>query len=68
MAKGERDLPKLTAEQVHAHERFVWMEITMKELQRACRVLREAEQFGPVVDIVFQRAVQLTMSDGEFTP
>jgi hypothetical protein len=31
MANGERDLPKLTAEQVHAHERFAWMEITMKE-------------------------------------
>jgi hypothetical protein len=30
MAKGERDLPKLTAEQVHAHERFAWMEITMR--------------------------------------
>jgi len=34
MAKGERDLPKLTAEQVRAHERFASMEITMKELQR----------------------------------
>jgi hypothetical protein len=30
--------------------------------------LREAEQFGPVVDIVIQRFVQLTMPDGEFTP
>jgi hypothetical protein len=39
-----------------------------EELQRACRVLREAEQFGPVVNIVFQRVVQLTMPDGEFTP
>ena len=56
MAKGERDLPKLTAEQVHAHERFAWMEITMRSFNVACRVLREAEQFGPVVDIVFQRA------------
>jgi len=34
MAKGERDLPKLTAELVRAHERFASMEITMKELQR----------------------------------
>jgi formylglycine-generating enzyme len=32
----ERDLPKLTTEQVHAHERFARMEITVEELQCAC--------------------------------
>ena len=29
MAKSEHDLPKLTADQVNAHERFAWMEITV---------------------------------------
>jgi len=36
MAKSEHDLPKLTAEQVLAHERFAWMEITVEELQGVC--------------------------------
>jgi hypothetical protein len=59
MAKGERDLPKLTAEQVRAHERFAWMEITMKELQRLAQ---------SSISFSSARVVQLTMSDGEFTP
>jgi hypothetical protein len=37
MAKSEHDLTKLTADQVHAHERFAWMEITVEELQGVCR-------------------------------
>jgi hypothetical protein len=37
MAKSEPGLPKLTAEQVHAHERFAWMEIAVEELLHACR-------------------------------
>jgi hypothetical protein len=37
MANGEHDLPKLTADQVHAHEQFAWLEITVEELQGACR-------------------------------
>jgi hypothetical protein len=41
MAKSEPGLPKLTAEQVHAHERFAWMEITVEELQCACRAAIE---------------------------
>lgn len=27
------DLPKLTADQLHAHEQFAWMEITLEQLQ-----------------------------------
>jgi hypothetical protein len=37
MAMSEHNLSKLTADQVHAHERFAWMEITVEELQGVCR-------------------------------